>query len=375
MSDTNAVVVKFDIEKIADSDFLSVAKLHGKEWQVVVRTDDFKDGKGVYIPLDALCDTARPEFAFLDKGKNKLHRIKTIRLRKVLSQGLLIPCPPNANVGDDLTEALGITRYEPRPPPNLQTGQIKEPTNFDKYTSIENFKNYPRALQEGESVRITCKIHGSNWRAGFVNGKKRGELWTKLKFSFFQKIVLFIKSLFGNKVASLALNDMHYAVGSHRTARKEDDLNDYSNLSRDLNVKEKLAKIVKESGAKQHFIVYGELYGKGVQTLVYDAENTKKLRLFDVKIDHVFQTFEYVEKIASILGIETVPILYRGPYSRDKVMSLRDGKDPIGNHIREGVVVTAEPERSDRGVGRVIIKFISDEYLEIANKKGWSDGH
>ena len=38
-------------------------------------------------------------------------------------------------------------------------------------------------------------------------------------------------------------------------------------------------------------------------------------------------------------------------------------KDPIGDHCREGIVITAEPESHDFRLGRRILKFISDDYL------------
>jgi hypothetical protein len=63
------------------------------------------------------------------------------------------------------------------------------------------------------------------------------------------------------------------------------------------------------------------------------------------------------------MDVETVPILYKGPYSLDKIKELSKGKAFSGTHIREGVVVKPVVERTDPRVGRVVLKYLSDDYL------------
>ena len=125
---------------------------------------------------------------------------------------------------------------------------------------------------------------------------------------------------------------------------------------------------------KQHFLIFGEIYGWNVQDLVYDCgKNQQHFRIFDVLIDHVYQPWSVIENVATALEVDTVPVLYRGPYSGQIAMQLRDGKTTLGGgHVREGVVVTAEPESYHPEIGRKIIKLISDDYLL---RKGGTDGH
>jgi hypothetical protein len=63
------------------------------------------------------------------------------------------------------------------------------------------------------------------------------------------------------------------------------------------------------------------------------------------------------------LRLETVPILYVGPYTPEIARSHRDGPSQIGNEpIREGCVIKTVKE-TKCAVGRKILKSVSDAYL------------
>lgn len=345
MTDIKAKVVEFELHPHPEADTLSIAIIKGTGWQCVVRTDDVV-GKslGVYIPIDAEVSVDVPQFSFLAaQAKRGKFRIKTIRLRNRLSQGLLIPAPENTKLGDDLTETLQITRWEPPVISALVGGdQIREPGNFQKYTSIENQKNFPNVFDSNDMVRVTEKLHGTNCRFGFVNdGLESG---------------------------------LSYIVGTHKTARDKDGHNIYSRISRELKIEEKLSSIVQTENPKIHLIVFGEIFGFGVQDLHYGCgKNQQSFRIFDVLLDHRYQAWEKVEEVAAALGVDTVPLLYRGAFDAERLIQLRDGATTLGQgHVREGVVVTAEPETTHPEIGRKIIKYISDDYLL---RKGATDGH
>lgn len=346
MSEIKAKVVEFTLHPHPDPEvqFLSIAKVVGKEWQCVVKTTDMQDAKyGIHIPIDAEVPTIHPMFAFLDKkGNKKPFRIKTIRLRQQLSQGLLIPAPEGAILDEDWTERLGVTRWEPVIPKHLAGDMVREPGNFQKYTSIENWKNFPTVFSNGDMVRVTEKIHGTNCRFGFVDEGK--------------------------------VDGLTYFVGTHKTARASDGNNLYSEVSRKLRVEEKLRPLLNELAPKQHLLVFGEIYGWSVQDLVYDcAKNQQQFRIFDVLIDHAYQPWSMVERVAALLEVQTVPLMYQGPFNLEETLKMRDGKTTLGGqHVREGVIVTAEPETYHPEVGRKIIKFISDDYLL---RKNGTDGH
>ena len=63
-------------------------------------------------------------------------------------------------------------------------------------------------------------------------------------------------------------------------------------------------------------------------------------------------------------GVETVPLIYRGPFTLSTIKQLSEGKSLVGGaHGREGVVVKPAHERQDSKIGRVILKYIGDAYL------------
>ena len=102
-----------DIQPIEGADKIEVATVLG--WRVVVaKSDNFKVGdKIVYIEIDSKVPE-RPEFEFL---RDRKFRVRTIKLRGQYSQGLIVPLSildkGNYNVGDDVTQKLGVTYYVP----------------------------------------------------------------------------------------------------------------------------------------------------------------------------------------------------------------------------------------------------------------------
>lgn len=380
MSEVRAKVVEFKLEEHPNADSLSIANIKGSAWQCVVRTEDFKGKKlGVYIPLDAELPTQinreKTQFAFLDKKDNgKPARVKTIRLRGALSQGLLVQAPEGAKVGDDLTEEWGITRYEPPVPTNLRSGMMRrQPAAFKKFASAENRKNYPDVLKEGEDVITSEKIHGTNIRMSYIHdGKYVNNIWIIL-WNFLATIFGFLG------MEKKIIPKLEYYVGSNNVAKKLDDNNDYVMAAKKYDLENKMKPLLKKYNVQTNFILYGELYGDGIQNLTYNCKKgEKKLAIFDVMIDNKYQPWEIVEQICEELGLDTVPILYRGPFSHEHTLALQDGPTVIGcgAHIREGVVVKPEPERFDPKIGRVTIKYISDAYLEKQGKNPKAtDGH
>ena len=359
---TQSRYVTFALEPIEGADKIALAKIDGTEWQCVTAKDQWEGRKleGVYIGIDSLLDVSLEPFAFLKDKATKAfadgrpaHRLKTIRLRKVLSQGLLIPVPgsvlelASSYEEKDWDSILGIERYEP-PPPRYASSEniIYVPDEFARYHSIENAKNHPGAFHDGERVVVTEKVHGSNFRVGIVR--------------------------FGDSESS------RYCVGTHRTVRDPAGDNLYSRTAAKFLPEEPMYKAALEVGAHWQFIVFAEVFGSGIQDLEYGcAKGEQAVRIFDVMVDGRFIEHAQVKEVARSLGVEMVPVLYDGPYSREAVRALRDGSTTFAGakHVREGVVVKAAPER-DGGThklpGRMILKYVSDAYLE---RSGAKDGH
>lgn len=366
--------VTFTLHTHPNADKLSIAKIAGTDWACVTQTAQWGDPtgphEGIYVGIDALVSPTGP-FDFL-KPTHKFpdgrpaHKIKTVRLRGALSQGLLIPVPHDVveRIGDfahniDWTASLGIERYEPEISAEQRGDQVREPGSFLRYTKIENAKNWPNVFSDGEPVRITEKLHGSSFRAALL-------------------------------FDDVTQTEPTYHVGSHVTARDPAGANLYSTIARKFAPEDKLRKAAQDDDGgwvmTKQLIVYGEIYGHKVQDLHYGhANGEKSLRIFDVLVDGEYKSWETVCYVAHVLGVETVPLLFRGPFAKDEMALNRDGNSSLTDaHVREGVVVTADPERyvpydvdepGDASLvfqGRAILKYISDAYLE---RHGAKDGH
>ena len=67
-------------------------------------------------------------------------------------------------------------------------------------------------------------------------------------------------------------------------------------------------------------------------------------------------------------NFETVPVLYRGPFSVAAMRKHTDGRTMMGaDHIREGIVMVPARERTDPRIGRVCLKSVSADYLTRKN--------
>lgn len=96
------------IEPIEGADMIEKATVLG--WDVVIKKGEYRVGDlCCYIQIDTVVPEL-PEYDFLRERK---YRVRTIKLRKQISQGLIVPLPIGKwKDGDDLTEVLGVKKYE-----------------------------------------------------------------------------------------------------------------------------------------------------------------------------------------------------------------------------------------------------------------------
>jgi RNA ligase (TIGR02306 family) len=350
MSSLIVEVRRFELKAHPNADSLSLAYPEGTTWQCCCRTDGFKgETLALYIPIDTMIPAAlAAEWGLPHAKEDKDFRLKTIKLRGEVSQGLLIPNKGRFAEGEDVADILGLTKYE-APERGSQGPQnyIAQPDGFDKYTDIENIKNYPNALLDGECVVVTEKLHGSNARMGWVGtgvfnpaGMVPGVSLVEDEGGIFRPDT----------------GEMHnFHVGSRRMViDPESEGDQWVNVAKKYDI---AAKLWEYPG----YVVYGELIGANVQKLAYDFKE-KEFRAFDVWDGTRYLDTDDFFGFCARLAIPTVPILYAGPYSKD-VLDLRNGKSTIASHIREGIVIKPVTERWERGVGRVVMKSVSEAYL------------
>ena len=272
------------------------------------------------------------------------NRVRPIMLRKVLSQGLVIPPDHPLLAGHelrehaDLTELLRITKYEPPVPDELK-GRVVPAHRYCVDFDIEDWKMFPHVLNEGEEVVVTEKIHGICCMLGW--GTECADLVTSKGLSH--------KGL----VFDLAHEE------SHRIR--------YVQIWNEM--KGTVRSIVRQvSNGQEVAHVLGEIAGPGVQELHY-ARKHAAFQVFDIRVgdrrEGRWLGHDEVTAICEQHRLEHVPILYRGPYSERTMMDLTTGRSavPGAQHTREGVVVRTVPPRVDEQIGRVILKNVSERYL------------
>jgi RNA ligase (TIGR02306 family) len=317
MSSFKVEVVKVEkLEKHPNADSLSVVKVKG--WQCIIKTEEFKGVKlAVYVPIDSVCPQSS-EWEFL---KDRGYRVRTIKLRGLLSQGLLIPAKKHWKLGEDVAKKLGIQKYEPPIPVHLAGDMIRNIPGFQVYTSIESWKNYPDVFTGGEDVYVTEKIHGTNTRYGLIEGK--------------------------------------FCVGTHKTCRDPEGKNIYSTIAREYDIKNRLKRVMQYIDGT-NIIIYGEIFGKSIQDLRYGKQKPEFVG-FDLVVDGAFADPHVMVMLFKEMGLATVPILFHGPFSNE-VLKLSDGEAFAGGHIREGIVVKSPKEDFHPEIGRKVLKKTSDSF-------------
>ncbi|MHA1370079.1 MAG: RNA ligase (ATP) [Promethearchaeota archaeon] len=167
------------IDPIPGAERIEVATVDG--WKVVVRKDDgFKPGdKAVYFEIDSFLPYREP-FMFLKSSSYNIHadgsrgfRLRTIKLRGQLSQGLLLPLslfkdeidgiedmPP----GTDLTKALGVKLWEAPVSASADSAIKREFPTFLRKADQERIQNLPEyfTLYKGMNFEATEKVDGTS---------------------------------------------------------------------------------------------------------------------------------------------------------------------------------------------------------------------
>lgn len=297
-----------------NADRLSVTHVHGG-YPVILRTGEFQEGDlAIYVPTDSIVPATDPRWAFL-KGET---RIKAKKLRGVFSMGLLSPAAAGMIEGQDVGALLGITHYEPK----IENAAEDEPDpgGLPTYTDIEPLRRWPDVLSADEEVIVTEKIHGTNARFVFTEGR----LW----------------------------------CGSRTRWKCKTQNSPWWSAAEKHTLAETLARI-------PSLMVFGEVFGR-VQDLRYGHDKGFQLATFDALDLGSGRFLDYNDFVARMeeLSLPMVPLLYRGRWA-EMPDGLAEGPTIAGKgaHVREGFVVRPVRERFDDRVGRVILKLHGEGYL------------
>lgn len=321
------------LEQIENADAIEKATVLG--WQLVVKKDEFKVGDlCVYCEIDSLMPD-KPGFEFL---KPRGMRIRTVRLRGQISQGIAFPLsilPPMEQVKEDMdvTELLGITKYEP-PIPACLAGKVKGKfPSFIPKTDETRVQVLQKVLDKykGEQCYITEKLDGSS--------------------------------------ATYYIKDGEFGVCSRNLDLLEDDSNSFWKVARLLNIEEKLRSL------QMNIALQGELVGEGIQDnkLKLKGQTVYFFNAFDID-QFKYLDYEAFKNLMDTLELKTVPVIDTCACLHndiDVLVSAATRKSLINENVwAEGIVVRPIKERIDLLLscenfnnGRVTFKVINPEFL------------
>lgn len=372
MSSFGVFVEKIGVMPHPNADRLDLANVG--LYKAVVEKGKFTDGEmALYLPEQSIL----PEWLIKElnlEGKlagGKANRVKAVKLRGVLSQGIavkldvlnlipdneLLPVPVEEAAGTvevDFAEALGVTKWKVEVPLHLTGDMMAEPNTLLPWTDMENIHRYPDIFEDGEEVILTEKIHGT----------------CLISTTFFDEEV--------ERTAVVSKGLAHKGVSF-----KANESNTYwnavqKNPVRDLAVELKGIFEEKTGSPVVAVGVYGEVFGKGIQDLAYGTEGGHpEFRAFDAQIRFAGGETAWVDTDV-LRGAKTpilhVPMIWRGAYSIEAVAEHAGGKEQVsGNetNLREGVVI--RPADASRTWGawqnprRKIAKFVTEAYLTRKN--------
>lgn len=374
-----------DVYDHPNADRLSIIRIRGYE-AVAGKNEDgshrFQPGERIiYVPEGAVVPEQHlKERGYWNEAKGvgmlageRGNRVKAITLRGVLSQGLVWKTSEidgksvvdaetasgggtralrYVDLGDDVADFFGITKYDPPIPPGLDgdvLGLFEATFDYD----IENAKTFPNLLTEDDIVTVTEKLHGSFCRLTYLpNIEPREDLFGD------GRVVITTKGL-----------------GAKGVAFKNNPFNAQKNVyvRNMLPLVDRFVSACQQdaSGLKVHLM--GEVYGAGVQDLKYGRTEDQGFAAFDVWIEKSGFLGENEKEIAfTAFGVERVPVLFEGYYDKALIEDFAQGSTTIdgAENIREGVVVTFAGDQDKRpdgnGLGgslRPIFKVISPAYL------------
>ncbi|MFM9838913.1 MAG: RNA ligase (ATP) [Cyclobacteriaceae bacterium] len=321
------------LEPIEGADAIEKATVLG--WQLVVKKGEFKVGDlCIYCEIDSLLPE-KPEFEFLRPRKM---RIRTVRLRGQISQGICFPLsflPADFAIVEDAdcTDALGIIKYEPPVPAHLSGIAKGKFPSFIPKTDETRVQVMQRLLDKykGETCYLTEKLDGSS-----------------ATFYFYQN---------------------EFGVCSRNLDLLEDGENTFWKVARALDIETKLRSL------NGNFALQGELVGEHIQ------DNKLKLRghtvyffnVFDIDRFEYFPYARFIKTIAD-LNLQTVPILstdYALSNDIDSIIQMATRKSAVNPEVwAEGIVIRPLMEKIDLILstenfnnGRVTLKAINPEFL------------
>lgn len=323
------------IQPIPNKDRIGLAHVLG--WEVIINLSDFNEGDmAVYVEIDSILPK-KPEFKFLEK---RGYRIRTMKMAGCISQGICFPLSllPDGDyeIGQDVTELMGITKYDPyeEPEPNIRTPQnvkhypkwlmkfawfrklvlpkkqAKGFPDFISKTDETRIENAPFYLEDKNPWIQTEKLDGQSgtW---FLVKRHPEHFWQKPYYEF--------------------------GVCSRNLRIWNEDNSSYWTIARQYNLKNILEQLIHDN---DFIAIQGECLGQGIQGNKYHI-NGYDMRVFNLIYPYGRIGSVEAKNIVEQFGLKFVPILnteFIMPDSIEELRKIVHGKSELYDTLKEGCV-------------------------------------
>jgi RNA ligase (TIGR02306 family) len=365
-----------EIKEIPGADNIEQVLVGG--WSCITKKGEYKpDDLVIIATTDAVIPKEISDAISVTNYLRSGQRVRTIKLKGVYSECLIIPSYiysfyhmiiydlKGLKAGQDLMDTLKIYKYDPPVKQITLAGgrkiKYKANPNFHVYYKFPNIKNVPGIFTKYDPVEITRKLHGTNARYGIVQ-KTKLSLWDR------------IKRFFGDYWAGY-----EFVYGSHSVEKGSDsqgfyDTDVWREIADKYNIKNKLWDFLNEADLKigEGIILYGEIYGPGIQKNYDYGLKEIEFAGFDLKLDGQYLSPSVATHIIQErIGLSYVPVLYYGEWSQE----IQD-KYTFNNFIEgtkiphEGIVI-----KHVTGDRHKVAKVINPDYLIYSEKHDVGDSH
>jgi len=365
-----------EIKAIEGADAIELAVVGG--WNAITKKGEYKVGdEAIIATTDAVIPETLSDEIGVTNYLRKGNRVRTVKLRGVYSECLIIPhkyLHGRTTMGDfdlkegsDCMDIFGITKYEP-PVKQIQLAsgrkiKYRDNQNFHIYYKFPNLKNVSGMFTEEDEVQITRKIHGTNARYGIVK---------KSKLSFWDRVKQFIG-------LSNEWIGYEFVYGSHNCEKGSDSQGFYStdvwrNIYEKYKIKTKLwerAMSIGIDSVGSGLVLYGEIYGAGIQKNYEYGLDDIKFAGFDITVDGKYLSTETTEIVMDLLDLPHVEILYDGSWSQEVQDKFVFNNFIEGTKVpHEGIVI-----KHFSGERQKVAKVINPDYLIYGEKNNVGDSH
>lgn len=343
-----------DIQPIENADRIELATVLG--WQVVIKKGEFKVGDlCVYIEIDSIV----PDIPYFEFMRERKFRVRTIKLRKQISQGLIVKIEDLLiDIGSlenaDVTHILHIKKYDP------------EKAIEEKMIKNRKIKNpILRYLYRFKIVRFFIKptIRRFSFPSHLIPKTDEERIQNMPRIlNAIRYTPLYITEKLDGQSATYILYKNKFIVCSRNMNLPKHNSN-WWKIAEQFDIKNKLKELKKKY--KKDFAIQGEIIGEGIQGNKYKIKGLD-FYVFNIYVinDKKYLSYELFILTNIEIGIKPVPIL--NPHfildnmNINDLVELSKGKSCLNKDIkREGIII----RNTDMYKNKISFKVVNPEFL------------